>query len=198
VNPAVYSIAGDTLNGAVLPAKLHGEITLAGFGYVETEEDELRVYFDHDLSGAELGDLDAIVAAHDGIPAPGLSFRVPSKIVNDPKEITSDQTFVDLGGVVTTLGAFISDASKAVGRFVGSIKTQGAGAELDVVQDSDGSSILNAPYALPDTAGVWTPLSFSTEKPPHLYQETFMLMGRLNGASAASVRYTTLSLLEIV
>lgn len=68
-----YSIAGDTANSKVVASKLQNEIQatstiLISLNRVETVGDDLDIIFNAALDSGELGTLDTIVAAHDGVP----------------------------------------------------------------------------------------------------------------------------------
>lgn len=69
-----YSIANDTLNGAVSAGKLSQEIKNSSittvFNHIRidgNQPDDCVIHFDGTLSGAEQTTLDGVVAAHDGI-----------------------------------------------------------------------------------------------------------------------------------
>jgi hypothetical protein len=103
----------------------------------------------------------------------------------------------DIGGVVTTPSFFCANLDRLIGRMVGEYKADGMGAELRIVED--GTRVVSPEMPLPDTAGTWTlspPLVTNTPTMPG--QHAYRLQGRLNGALSASIRFTSLSLLEIV
>lgn len=183
-------------------ATLIGEITAAisktPQGITDDENgDDVQVTFSpDDLTTQNETDLGTAIAAHTG-PAEKLFFRATSMVVVEEKAITQDTTWQELGGVVSTIGAFVADLSKARGRIVGQVKTSGTAAQFRIVKEND-TSLLTTAHAPGDTSGAWTALQFSTDNDPVAGIQLYRLQGRLNGATSASVRYVSMSLLEVV
>lgn len=121
-------------------------------------------------------------------------FHASSKIVENEKAIVSP-TWETLGGVVSTPGFFAIDIAKVFGRCIGSLQATGTGAELTIVESE--TELVGTPFSIPDTSGAWQPFSFSTDQLIGLATNTYELRGRLNGASAAKVRFVSLSMLEL-
>jgi hypothetical protein len=195
-----YSIANDTAEGVVDYGRLLDEIlaeapTIPNPSDVSGEGDDLRITFGSELDSEEEDALDVVVSNHTGAAQTVANFCACSKIVDDELAITEDDTWQELGGFVTTIGFFISDASKAQGRVVGSYKTDGDGAELRLVNSS--GSLMTTAFDCGDTSSAWATMQFSTDVDPVLTIDTYILEGRLNGATSASVRFTSASLLEI-
>lgn len=67
-----YSISGDTANGKVSSDRMYLEVSNAAIApnmvRLDTEGDELKMFFDADLSGPEEAALNAVVTAHKGNP----------------------------------------------------------------------------------------------------------------------------------
>ena len=109
----VYSISGDTLNGAVATQKLTDEIrdsliiTKALLSVSDDGADTLTIEFKEALTAPMVTELDSIVAAHDGNP--GLNDAGKSRIVGSdqitPADIIDDagtkRFAVDVGGINT-------------------------------------------------------------------------------------------------
>jgi hypothetical protein len=123
-------------------------------------------------------------------------FHVAARINDIDGVITQDASWQVLGGVVSHPQFFITDLTKVVGALDLEIKTTGATAELRVEEQADGGNTIVATATLPDTGGAWQRFSFNNSVPPSAGKNTYELQGRLNGATAAEVRYVTLSLLE--
>jgi hypothetical protein len=101
-----------------------------------------------------------------------------------------------IGGVVTNVGFFMNDVTRAIGRIVGELKTSGTGVELRVVR-GDGTAMRTASFAAPDTHGQWQVLTFQTDKLPDAGEQTYILEGRLGAAAAGEVRFVSMTLLEV-
>jgi hypothetical protein len=127
-------------------------------------------------------------------------FHATVEIADKNKDILADATWDDVGGVITSPDFFIPNLTRAFARVVGQYSTQGSGAELRLKEtQTDGTErIMSEVRALPDTGGVWLHLpSFNTNVPPAAGQNLYQLEGRLNGATSASLRYTSMSLMEL-
>lgn len=118
-----------------------------------------------------------------------------SKVVENTKAVI-EQTWQSLGGTVTTVGAFIVDASKAWGRVIGQVKAVGDGAQLRLIRESDGLELTVAPIEISDTEGAWVNFKFWANQNQTAETDCFLLQGQLNGAVSMEVRYTSMSLLE--
>jgi hypothetical protein len=98
-----------------------------------------------------------------------------------------------LDGLVTNLGAFTLDTTKAVGKITGQIQVNGTGLELRLTK-GEGSIPISANYQHADTAGGWETFGFTTNAPGDLGDQTYRLEARLNGATSADLRFTSLSI----
>jgi len=84
-----YSIAEDTLNGAVAASKLATEIgasaIVTAFDHISTSGDVLDIWFKDALSAGDETILDGVVAAHDGInTSSNLQDLANQKIIDEP------------------------------------------------------------------------------------------------------------------
>ncbi|MGH8476826.1 MAG: hypothetical protein ACRER2_13840, partial [Methylococcales bacterium] len=71
------------------------------------------------------------------------------------------------------------------------------GAELRVVEINGGTTVaIGGPFSLQDTTGAWAIFQFLTGVAPRPRTNTYILLGRLNTATLASVRFVSMSLLE--
>ncbi len=114
----------------------------------------------------------------------------------EAKAITSDSTWEELGGIVVSPGLFRDDGANLYLRGLGQVISTDAGAELRVVKASDSEVMMASPHALGDVGSAWALLKFDTDPGLPLSTEAYILEGRLNGATSASVRYLTLLLLD--
>lgn len=162
----------------------------------EKEDGSVELWFESEPSAGEKTEIDSVVAAHSGNPPLKFSYLVPTKLIENTKEITEDQNWQDLGGVVTTLGAFMADVSKAWGRVIGQIKSVGTGAQIRVIRESDGVLLMTAPYDVPNTENVWQHCQCWVNQNQPADTDCFILQGRLNGATSLHIRYVSMSLLE--
>lgn len=189
-------------NGKFAPSGLHAAvvadtgITTALVAVTGENATSCAFLFEADLSGSEETALDAIVAAHTGVIY-DIKFHATSKLVDDAIDITGTTEWQVLGGVVTNIEFFVHDLTMARGRIVGSAKTEGTGATLQLVEVSGTTETVVASFDLPDTSGEWQPIKFSTSSPGS-GDLTFRLEGKLGGATSAALRFTSSSLLELV
>jgi hypothetical protein len=205
---AVLPAPGDFLNQAVNLDKLTAAIAAsdpaissAQLSGISTSEDEeaaevtCSIVFDGELSAGDQTQLDVIVAAHDGQPPTKIVFHASSKLLEGEVALTNPSGFDVLGGVVTTPDFFTAILAACLGRIVGSYKAVGAGAELRLVED--GATVLGT-FEIPDSSGAWQQMQWFTSTPPSAGTHTYTVEGKLNGATSAAVRFTSLSLLEVV
>jgi hypothetical protein len=155
----------------------------------------VEMWFESEPSAGEETEVDSVVAAHQGTPPLKFHYHTSSTLIEDKKSITEDQDWQDMGGVVTTLGSFMSDASKAWGRIIGQAKVSGSGAELVVHRCSD-ETALGSVYQLSDTSGEWVNVQFWANQNQPAGTDRFCLCGRLNGATSVELRSFSMSLLE--
>lgn len=148
--------------------------------------------FPTDLSSGEEDALDALVAAHTGTPPTCCKFHASSTIIGKEEDIT-DADWAVLGGVVTTPEFFCPTLAGIKARIVGSYNTNGAGAEIRIVED--GSTVLGT-FELPDSSQAWAQMQWFTTAVPSAGTHEYTLEAKLNGATAAAVRFVSMSLLE--
>jgi len=195
-----YSVSGDFPNQKVNPTSLKNEIEASSiaitFGYVFVKGDVCDLWFDDVLSTEDQLTLDGVVAAHQATPPYIFVFKASSKVVgSDPKSITNPSEWEEAGGAVTNISFFLPDVTKAWGRFSVDVKTNGAGAKLRVIRQSDGAVCTAADIDIPDTGGTWQIVSFwaNQNQPPG--PDRFVLQGFLNGATDFQVRDCAVSLM---
>lgn len=117
-------------------------------------------------------------------------------VAEDEKTITEDSTWQDLGGFVMGLAFFADDVSDCVIRGFGQVKTQGVEAQLRIVRVSDSTVLMTSPYEPGNLSGAWSEMKFITDVALTSDTETYRLEGRLNGASSASIRCTSLFIIQ--
>lgn len=199
-----YSISQDFPNQMVNLSTLTQEIVasaiVTALDHINEDEtaDECDIWFVDALSAGDQTILDGIVAAHQGNEPYVFQFRASSKVVGSQgKTITSPTEWEDIGGAVTNISFFVADASKAWGRFSGDVKTNGAGAKLRVIRQSDGL-VCSADIPIPDTEGEWAIVSFWANQNQPANPDRFVLQGYLNGATSFEVRDYAVSLMELL
>ena len=205
---SVLPAPGDFLNQAVNLDKLtaaiaasNPAISSAQLVGISTDEDEetaavtCSIDFDGELSAGDQTQLDAIVAAHNGQPSTKICFHASSKLLEGEVALTNPSGFDVLGGVVTTPDFFTAILAACLGRIVGSYRAVGAGAELRLVEDDE--TVIGT-FEIPDSSGAWQQMQWFSSTPPSAGTHTYTIEGKLNGATSAAVRFTSLSLLEVV
>lgn len=196
-----FSVATDFTAG-VQPTRLTAEITASSIvtplDHIDTSGDVCDLWFDAALSGADETTLAAVVAAHDGTPAPAVEF-VASSSLNGTTIMSPGWDDVD--GVVSNPQFFANNLSLVLGRCIGLYKsdTVGGTPQLRVVErlgTDDTETVLSDPFDLADTAGVFKTFAFYTNVTPSEGQNQYILQGQLNGGASASVKFVSLSLLK--
>ena len=186
-------------NGKVAAEKLTAEILAAcaqAPSSVDVGSEQATLTFEPDLPAEQEANLAAAVAAHDGLRII-VDFIAASEAVNTEKAITQ-QTWEVLGGVVTNPRFFIHDPNQIVALVVGQLKSVGSGVELRLVEDGSEVQLNTTEFAAPDTGDAWEAFKFQTDVPPTGTTEClYRLEGRLNGATSASLRFTSMTLLRV-
>lgn len=190
----------DFPNEKVAPRKLNTEV-LGACGQettsINVNGSQATLTFEPDLPAEQEANLDAVVAAHDGVERI-VDFVAASEAIGLELQITEDATWQMLGGVVTNPLFFIPNSEEVIGRIVGQVKTQGVGVEIRLVEDGTEVQLNSNVFQAPDTAGAWQSFKFQTDTPPQSQDETlYRLEGRLNGATSASLRFTSMTLLRV-
>lgn len=130
-----------------------------------------------------------------------LVFRASSKIVELEQVLTNTTGFDTLGGVVTTPTFFVANPAMIVGRCVGAFKAVGTGAQLqilEILEDGTVNNLTPTPFDIPDSADEWKNQGFNIQVPPSAGMNRYLLEGKLNGATSASVEFVSMSIMEIV
>lgn len=162
---------------------------------VETGVTTVSFHFDVDLTTGEQTALDTIVANHDGQPPVGYKYHATSSLV-EAKAIVDSDIWNYMASAVTTPDFFMDDLTKFVGRVIGAYRAVGDGAELRVLED-DESKILGS-FSMTDTQGEWSTMQFFSSVLPTSGTHEYILQGRLNGATEAEIRGTSMTILEAV
>jgi len=194
-----YSVSEDFSNGVALN-KFHGEIVAleigsATFQGVNIAGDDCAVVFSAEPSAADKVLVDGAVASHDGIPAPVYEYVTSSKVSAGVINITEDEDWQDIDGQVTTAAFFVTQASDALGKWVGSVKVSGTGAQIRAIWASD-SAELKTPHSVADTSGAWTPITFFSDGAFKLGTDDIVIQARLNGASSFQIRHSSVTFLR--
>ena len=78
------------------------------------------------------------------------------------------------------------------------MKVSGTGAKLQIIRDSDDAVCMAASYEHGDTGGEWEYAQFWANQNQPTGIDTFILQGKLDGATSFEIRFGTLSLMEKV
>lgn len=189
----------DFANDIVSISKLTLEIAAASLGQalvdITANGDTLKcaIQFEAELDSGDKTTLDGIVASHDGVEPTQYKFHAASTLVHAEVDVTETTEWQVLGGVVTTPSFFCKVVSKLLARIIGSVKSQGDGLELRVMENGT-TAIASASYD--STGGVWTQQKFYSSSAPTDGTNEYTLEARLNTATSGSVRFFSMSLLE--
>lgn len=126
-----------------------------------------------------------------------LRFLASSKLAEGTIQITSDQSWDLIGGVVSSPDFFLPDLSRAYCRILCSVNADGG--QLRVIErqgDGTETDMKAPPIEVSDTAGDWKTVKFWLTAVPNVGTNEYRLEGRLNGASSLLVRFVSISLLE--
>lgn len=165
------------------PALISGNVVLDFASNIADPSNDLRI-------------LKGIIEDHDGLPySGGFKFIASSTLLSTGEFTVTSQTFVDVAGVVTSVGFFLSNHRLALGRIVGEASANGGGSlELQLVKEN-GASLTAAPWVVANTNGAWTKLGLLTDKPPVLGTQLYRLQARVtDGATTGKLRYVSLTM----
>jgi len=194
-----YLTSDFVTNNAVAVGKFKTEIEessiVAAVESIIRVGDVVDTWFASTLSGGDETTFDGLVAAHDGVASTSIQFHAASKLVEGDLAITEDASWQCLGGAVTTPDFFSSNIAAMIGRITGRYKTDGSTVELRMVED--GTTALGT-TTLPDTASAWATMQWMASTAPSAGTHEYTLEGRLNGSTSASVKFCSVSLLEVV
>lgn len=190
----------DTFNEDKLKQQIAADETItAALEYIHSSEDvetglvTVSFHFDADLSPEEQTALDTIVANHDGQPPIIYKYHATSSLV-EAKAIVDSDEWDYMASAVTTPQFFMADLTKFVGRVIGAYRAVGAGAELRVLEDSE-AKVLGG-FTMSNTDGEWATMQFFSTVLPAPGTHEYILEGRLNGATEAEIRGTSMTILE--
>ncbi|HSC15009.1 MAG TPA: hypothetical protein VLI71_07820 [Gammaproteobacteria bacterium] len=126
-----------------------------------------------------------------------LSMLATSTLVVKKVDITTT-TWDELGVVTSTPAFFCPTLERLLGRVVGTVKSTGAGLELQIVEEKDDGTrtVLTPTPFSPTVDSSFKAFGFSTAVPPSQGQNRYILEGRLVDAQAtASIKGTSLSVM---
>jgi hypothetical protein len=158
----------------------------------------VHVGFTRDLTAPEQAALDAVVAAHSGVET-SIVFHSTALVLGPAAQVTSTDTWQEMGGVITNPGFFIADLTRAFGQLTGQAKVVGTGAEVRLVEEVDGVQHVLITGTLVDTSNAWAVASWTSVGVPQSGGERpILLQARLNGATSAWLRYMSATLMEMI
>jgi hypothetical protein len=197
-----YSLADDFPNHKISPDKLATEIRASGsitteFSGASTVGDACTLSFAADLSSNEKASLDAIVAAHDGVDIT-VAYKIAASLIGQSIDIVESEAWQELGGVSVNVEFYCPELDKAFAIVEYSAKAVGSSAQLRVIEvDDEGAEVVMSANAPIVASTGWKVSKFQTDHSPAHGDRTYILQGRLNGATSASIRYTALVLIEV-
>lgn len=188
-----YSIANDTLNAKVEPAKLEGEITASSItvavDHISTNGDELVVVFSSTITAPEEATLTALVGTHDGM-------EVPKVLAPQQVEVTKEPTFcspelmdgkvlyLKVHGMKATVGPLDTHEFQfTIPAEYGEVYLQGAEIYVDVLSQTD--------FAIKHPlAGVLEQYGYGVVNGRYLYKEKAQYASKLPAGLIISVNLT--------
>lgn len=200
-NPVVYSIDKDFQNKKVAPEILAEEISDSAISiavkHIDTDADQVFVYFIDEPRDSDVTILNGIVTAHTGQRTESKLYAI-SSLIDQTIAAPSSVVFGDLGGFVTDPTYFTNNLSLGEGGGLiahvnGQVRTTGSGAEIQFTEDG---TVLGS-FDAPNTSAAWQNFSFSTDVAMTAGLHSYVLEGRSNGALVAlSVRYVQVRFVE--
>lgn len=175
------------------------ELQSATIKAISTDEHDagidVNMIFDVEPDAADKAAVDTAALEHEGEIPTTYKYHATSSLV-EAKAIIDEASWDYLASAVTTPNFFMSDLTKFVGRVIGAYKTVGAGAQLRVLEDSD-AKVMGI-FDIPDSADAWAQMQFFSTEIPSPGTHEYILEGRLNGATSAEIRGTSMTILEAV
>lgn len=204
----VYNyLVTDTLFDTVAIGGLAAEITMHPFitealvSVVPTSNPPgMAVTMAAELTELEKGRLDGIVAGHAGVD---LKFkRLASRAVVGLEVGLNNGPFAPLDGFVIDPRELTGTVSRLKIRLSGEWKSNGAGAQLQVIETADASNQdkFAAPIPITDTSGAWEFFTVDSDvalRVPGATPNRYRLDGKRSGGTAASLRYCELALIWV-
>jgi hypothetical protein len=193
-----FSISTDFPNAEVHGAKLKAEVaasSIAAVCCVSRAGDFCDVTFDDALSAGDETTLNGLVAAHDGVKPKNFGYASSSKLVPLELNIPNDDAWHEVGGVTTTMGAFVSNPADALGKLIGEHKTTGANAQIRARYSSD-DGLLISPVTLPNSSGAWAVMDFNSDQAFRLNTETIIVEAKCPAGETLDFRFVTATLLR--
>lgn len=198
-----YKLADFKKGARVAAEKLLEETVAKGLSVVlegvRSDRETCTFDFADKPTDEDLALLNVVVEDHGGTKT-AIKFHASSVMILQPVEITSVDDWQVLGKARADPSFFIDDLANAVGRVVFEAAVDGDGAELKIVEDTEGDEkdVSSTPFKLPDTGAKWKPFKFSSDQPPRKGPNVYRLEGRLNGAKSAFVDTCAIAALEII
>lgn len=197
-----YSISGDFPNGKVVLDLMKTQIQASSIAEVLVAQgilgDDYTATFQNALSSSDETTLDGLVAAHTGI----YSIFEPReywKLINTATSV-GVADWEGMGGASAKIVGFLPQLSQAVLKVSGVLNSSGTGAQLRLVEtDLITPVVLNGTaFSVPDSTLADKTFSFLTDVAPRSGDFIYEVQGRLNGATAATIKYTGFTLLKKV
>lgn len=161
--------------------------------------DGFMVDFDAALSAGEETTLDGLITAHIKNAANYISHGALS-VCPGVGQLEAGATFKDIGGVLVKVDFAIPDLTKALGQANMIVEATGTGAELRLVErlgtNLSDEVVIGAAQAIADSSGAFSVAVLNTSVLLRGGRNEYVLQGRLNGATSASIRSAVLLVLE--
>lgn len=186
VAPSLLHLQIQALNPALSPA----------FKYISINSPYCDVYVVGELSGADLTRLNAVVASHAGVLY-AANILAMSTVQPSIQPIISVSPLWDLiGGVSATASLFSPDLTGVIVRLVGSYKTDGTGASIQVLEDSSQHVMASMNFA--NTNSVWTPFGVNGVVAPSVGANDYLVNARTANGVSCSLRFVTVALVKLI
>jgi len=195
----IYTISTDTadgkLNGTLLGEQIVGA-ALPAADNVSRVGDILTITGTY--TTPQKTTIDGLVAAHVGARDTTENL-LDLTVIMDEVTITQDATWQVLGRAVFSAAALGELADLKI-RATGAVKSTGAGAQLRLVEVKVNATrnTISSNNAVGNTGGSWEHQSFRSNVALTEARNKYVIEGRRNGASAASVEAWHLSLRKVV
>lgn len=196
----LFSIANDTLRGDVARGSLEDTLSLwpvlAGAVLaIDTVNDEIKVTTPDELDPVfEVPILHSLIHAHDGVDLLRTLIHT-RKLVGPELGIIASPQVVD--GFIMPPEMLTSTIERLVFRIAGHCKGTGAGATVQVIEDTDGNEQdkIATPFAIPDTSGAWQPFSVDSDVVLRsgVLPNTYRIEASLGAATSAALRFCSIA-----
>ena len=202
-----FSVGGDTSSGVVNSDDLVVEYADSSIGvsllHIDVYGDTLDIWTSGLLTPAEEATLLTIVNNHLGLDPDSHDTHITITIIIGEITITDDVTWQDLGAMILIPSEFGQTANMQINAKLQAKCDDGPSSEVAQLRlvDDDTSIVIQlntTPFDFTDSA-TWLDVAFESNIPPDAdtLPHRLRLEGRLNGSTSASIRRSSLTLIEM-